>query len=403
MPTPISRRKAVGELLALTRPTTHATLAPVDAVGLAVAQDAATLCDVPERACSVRDGYAVRSADVADAAPLRPVRLTVGECIRAESADPALVAEGTAARVLTGGPLPPGADAVLAEEDVEADGGAILVRDPARQGWYVRRAGGEIPSGTVVAGAGTVITPQAAAVMTRTRVIGVRAHPRPLARILALGSELAAPGGRETGSARFPADNLILLRGLFDRAGADVERTGVIPDNRDRLVETLSGALPEIAVTTGGTGNSERDFAFEAALQAGFAEVFKRIDIRPGRNMFAARRDRTLLFGLPGPPAAVHACFHAVILPVIRRLRGLPDRTEPIRAKFTQPINARPGSEWLVQCELALNGSTLSATPYAGKAVPPMFGLSQAHGLAVLQGGATLAPGDETEILTTFF
>ncbi|AMK10310.1 molybdopterin molybdotransferase MoeA [Pseudodesulfovibrio indicus] len=403
MPTPISRTKAVRDLLALARPAEPVTLAPVDAVGLTAALDAAALCDVPERACSVRDGYAVRSADVAGAKPLHPVRLTVGECIRAESPDPALVVEGATARVLTGGLVPPGADAVLAEEDVETDGDAILVREPVRKGWFVRATGGEIPSGTVVAREGRIITPQAAAVMTRTRVTGVSAHPRPLARIMALGSELTAPGGRETGLERFPADNLILLRGLFAQAGASVEQTGVIPDNCDELVRFLSGPLPEIAITTGGTGNSERDFAFEAATRAGFTEVFKRIDIRPGRNMFAAHRDRTLLFGLPGPPAAVHACFHAVILSVIRRLRGLPDQAEPLKARFTQPINARPGSEWLVQCELALNGSTLCATPYAGKAVPPMFGLSQANGLAILQGNTTLVPGDEAEILTTFF
>ncbi|OIQ49706.1 Molybdopterin molybdenumtransferase [Pseudodesulfovibrio hydrargyri] len=408
MHTPISRKDAVQKLLRRARPAKARPVAPMDGVGLAAGLDAAALCDVPEHACSVRDGYAVRSEDVERARPSAPVRLEVRGCLRAESVDPEILEPGTAVRVLTGGPVPPGADAVYAEEDVREEDGHILAGEPVRSGWFVRAAGGEIAAGTVITPAGGEITPQAAAVMTRTRVDSILVHPRPRVRLMALGSELAKPGIDPaelpaSGTARFPADNLVLLKGLFEAAGAKVERTGVIPDDRERLISVLSGPdLPEIIATTGGTGNSERDFAFEAALEAGFEPLFKHIDIRPGRNMFAAAHGNTLLFGLPGPPAAGHACFHAVILPVVRRLRGLPE-PKPRTARFTQAINVRPGSEWLVQCRLEIQGSTLTATPLAGKAVPPMHGLAQAHGLAVLQSGQTLTPGDEAEILTTLF
>ena len=104
-----------------------------------------------------------------------------------------------------------------------------------------------------------------------------------------------------------------------------------------------------------------------------------------------------------GPPAAVFACFHAIILPIIRRLRGLPDQTEPIMARFDQGVSARPGSEWLVQCALSFKGSGLIATPFVGKEVPPMLGMAKAHGLAVIQGGDAILPGGETEILSTRF
>jgi molybdopterin molybdotransferase len=408
MHTPISRADAVRKLLRRARPAGELAVAPMDGVGLAAGLDVSALCDVPEHACSVRDGYAVQSRDVAPAKAMAPVRLAVHGCLRAESADPDSIEPGTAVRVLTGGPVPPGADAVHAEEDVREEGDHILVFEPVRPGWFVRAAGGEIAAGTVITPAGHEITPQAAAVMTRTRVDSILVRPRPRARLMALGSELAKPGPVQAerivpGTARFPADNLVLLKGLFEAAGAIVERTGVIPDDRERLVAALSGPdLPEIFVTTGGTGNSERDFAFEAAIESGFEPIFKRIDIRPGRNMFAAARGDTLLFGLPGPPAAGHACFHAVILPVVRTLRGLPE-TKTRTARFTQAINARPGSEWLVLCRLEIEGSTLTATPLAGKTVPPMHGLARAHGLAVLQSGQTLTPGDEVEVLTTLF
>ncbi|MCJ2166040.1 MULTISPECIES: molybdopterin molybdotransferase MoeA [unclassified Pseudodesulfovibrio] len=404
MHTPISRQRAVQELLRIARPLKSEAISPMDGVGLVAAHDVKALCNVPEHACSVRDGYALRAEDVKLAGTMKPVRLAVGECIRAESTAPGRVGKGQTARVLTGGPIPPGADAVLAEEDVETENGDILVRTPVRSGWFVRAVGGEIRKETIITETGRIISPQAAAVMTRTRVSSVLAHPRPQARILALGSELAAPGCEEHGMARFPADNLILLRGLFEQSGAMVIKTGVMPDDENRLVKTLSATdLPDLVVTTGGTGNSERDFTRMAAQESGFTPIFSRIDIRPGRNMVAAVRGNTLLFCLPGPPAAVHACYHAVILPVVRRLRGLPDREQPLKARFTKGINVHPGSEWMVQCELNIQGSAITATPFAGKEVPPMFGLGRAHGLAVLQSGDSILRGEETEILTTLF
>ncbi|BDQ34098.1 molybdopterin molybdotransferase MoeA [Pseudodesulfovibrio portus] len=402
MPAPVSRIQALQLLLEAAAPHDATGCPAADSIGLVAARDIAAGCDVPETACSVRDGYALRADDVKKAGSMRPVRLAVKQCIRAESMDPDPIGPGEAARVLTGGTVPPGADCVLAEEDVEAANGDILVTATVRPGWFVRPVGGEIADGTVITHGGREITPQAAAVMTRTRLAHVPVHPRPTARILALGSELAAPG--EADFAHFPADNLVLTSGLFERAGATVTTTSVLPDEKARLVDTLSRTdLPDVVVTTGGTGNSERDFARSGALMSGFDILFDTVDMRPGRNVFAARRGRTLLFGLPGPPAAVFTCFHALILPVVRSLRGLPNPEEPVMARFTKGINVRPGSEWLVQCELVIDGSQLSASPLAGKEVPPMLGMGRATGLAVIQGGDTVRPGDEREILTTSY
>jgi len=402
MPAPVSRIQALQLLLEGTAPREPADRAPAEAIGLVAARDIGAGCDVPETACSVRDGYALRADDVKKAGSMRPVSLAVKQCIRAESMAPEPIGAGETARVLTGGTMPPGADCVLAEEDVEIKGDGILVTTPVRPGWFVRPVGGEIGGGTVITPGGREITPQAAAVMTRTRLAHVPVHPKPGARILALGSELAAPG--EACGDRFPADNLVLTGGLFERAGAEVTKTSVLPDEKSRLVAMLSRTdLPDLVVTTGGTGNSERDFARSGALMSGFDILFDTVDMRPGRNVFAARRGTTLLFGLPGPPAAVFTCFHALILPVVRRLRGLPSPEKPVTARFTQGINVRPGSEWLVQCELGIDGSQLTATPLAGREVPPMLGMGRAAGLAVIKGGDTVAPGDEMEILTTSY
>lgn len=412
---PISRRRAIRRLLDAARPPEPVALSPMDCVGLVAAAEITAGCDVPERASSVRDGYAVRAADIAASSGARPTLLRVTHTVRAESAASRPVEPHTTARVLTGGMIPPGADTVLAQEDVTIRECApespecIAVREPVRPGWFVRAAGGEIARGDTIVCQGRAITPQAAAVMIRTRIESVPVHPRPCARVVALGSELADPtlaDAHDCGNpaARFPADNLVMVSGLLARCGLERVETGVLPDNEERLVALLSCPdLPGIVITTGGTGRSERDFARVGARRAGFATLFDSLDIRPGRNMFAAHRDNTLLFGLPGPPAAVFACFHAVILPAVRRLRGLAEPVQPLTARLDTAISTRPGGEWLALCSLKRVGACMTATPLTGPDSPPMLAMALAHGAVVLEGGGAMLPGDEVEVLTTLY
>nr|WP_285905873.1 molybdopterin-binding protein [Pseudodesulfovibrio sp. SB368] len=401
------------------RPTTPTAMAPMECAGLVAAADVAAACDVPERASSVRDGYALRAADIAAATTGRPVVLRVTHTVRAESDALRPVEPGTAARVLTGGMLPPGADAVVAEEDVAHGGGhaprpthgdaeCIEVRAPVRPGWFVRAAGGEIARGDVFVSQGREITPQAVAVMLRTQVASAWVHPAPRARVVALGSELSDPTHAKHGDpthplARFPADNLVLTSGLLARCGLGAIETGVLPDDEERLTALLAAEdLPELVLTTGGTGRSERDFARAGARRTGFETLFNSLDIRPGRNMFAARREATLLIGLPGPPTAVFACFHAVVLPLVRRLRGLTDPAA-VTARLDAPLSTRPGGEWLAPCILGRDGAHLRASVLAGKTTPPMLATGLANGVAVMPGGEAMLAGDEVEVLTTLF
>ena len=398
----IPRSRALQRIFRYAAPGDPERLAPFQASGRIASHNVTAFCNVPEQPCSLRDGYAVRTADIENAGPMHPVRLAVTQTVHAESHPDAPVEPGGAARVLTGGIVPEGGDAVLAEEDVEIEGDAITVRTPVRPGWFVRPVGGEIELGAVIIRAGETITPQAAAVMVRTRSGSVHVHPPVRARVLALGSELADPAceGVDT-QARFPADNLILAGGLLRESGAEIIETGVLHDDPALLVETLSGDLPGIVVTTGGTGNSERDFALQGAERAGFTTLFQGADIRPGKNLFVAVRGDTLLFGLPGPPAAVFACFHGFILPTLRRMRGLPDAVPPLMARFEEGLSVRPGSEWIVPCRLYRRGATLMAEPLIGKHTPPMLALGRAHGAALIPGGDGVLPGDEVEIVTS--
>lgn len=401
----ISRDRALRRLSKTARLQEAVATSPFEAIGLVASHNICAFCDVPEAACSVRDGFAVRTVDIEKAAATRPVTLPVTQVVRAESREAFPVDPGCAARVLTGGMVPQYADAVLAEEDVEVDGDSILVRAPVRPGWFVRAAGGEIEKGSIITRKGEVITSQAAAVMIRTRVTSIHAHPMPTVRVIALGSELSDPCcGEGCDTARFPADNLVLTSGLLKQSGAEVVQAGVLPDSETQLVETLSAAeLPDVIITTGGTGRSERDFARMGAQDAGFETIFDHVDLRPGRNMFAAHKNNTILFGLPGPPSAVFACYHAIILPFIRRLRGVAERATPLTARVKNGISARPGGQWVVLTTLQHACGELVATPLTSKDMPPMLAIGKAHGVALISGGDSILPEGEVEIASVLY
>ena len=401
-----SRRLALQRLVEFAGPGEPVSVRPHEGVGLVLAETARAACAVPEAACSLRDGYAVRWEDVRAASAASPVRLTIAQTVHAESAPTSSLGPGECARILTGGRLPAGGDAVAPEEDVTQgdatkDGGTILVQQPLRPSCFVRATGDEIEQGAAVINAREVVTPQAAAVLARSRAAAIRVFPRPTASVLALGSELfdpfdATPSSDET---RFPADNLVLLSGLLEKGGVEVRSAHILPDVRDLLTTALTvDDLPDVVITTGGTGRSERDFARSGAERAGFEMVVDHVDIRPGWNMFVARRDGTLLFCLPGPPAAGFACFHAVILPTLRRLRGAPEPLTPAMARLTSGLSAKPGGEWLVPVELRWAGSVREASPMV-RDLPAMLAMARADALAVIPPSSAISAGEDVEIL----
>ncbi len=392
----VSRSRAIRRLLQNIRLPETVSLSPHKAIGRIASHDIFACNNVPEQACSVRDGFALRTEDIATATPMEPVRLAVTQTIRAESMQADPIIAGNAARVLTGGMIPPGADGVLAEEDVEIKGDTISILTPIQPGKFMRAAGGEIGRGDTIIQAGQAITPQAAGVMVRTRVSSIKVYQSPTAQVISLGSELFDPGsGEECEKGCFPADNLVLASGLLEQSGLTVQKKGVLPDSTSQLTGVLSADdLPNLIVTTGGTGRSERDFARSCVQATGFEIIVDHIGIRPGHNMFAARKGETLLFGLPGPPAAVFACFHAILLPVLRSMLGLIDTT-PRTARLRQGITAKPSGERVVLCRFERHGAVTHATPLVGKKVAPMLAIGLADGVIILQSGKSLSVGDE--------
>jgi molybdopterin molybdotransferase len=321
------------------------TLAAEVALGRVLAADVAARTSLPPWDNSAMDGYAIRSADVAGATELSPVRLAVVGDVRAGIAPEMTVGHGTAVRIATGALVPPGADAVVAVEQTTPidDAGAVgargrdasgplpaacLVHEAVRVGGSIRLAGDDIRMGLGVAVAGDVVTPAVVSLSTGAGVPEVVVYRRPRVAVLATGDEVRSSGA-DLGPAGIPDANGPGLRAMVREAGAEPVDLGIAAD----LLEDVEARLrlgidtADIVVVAGGVSVGPYDVVKLAFERVGRVDLW-RVAVQPGkpfafgRATVAGRARPVLLFGLPGNPVSAFVTFELFVRPVLRRLAG---------------------------------------------------------------------------------
>jgi molybdopterin molybdotransferase len=321
------------------------TLSTFDALGRVLASDVVSTIDVPPQDNSSMDGYALRARDV----PSPGAVLSVSQRIAAGHVGVAL-APGTAARIFTGAQVPPGADAVVMQEQAEPAGeGAVRVVVAPQPGQWIRRRGEDVRSGAVVLAAGVRLTPQALGLAATVGAAELAVVRRPRVALFSTGDELMMPG-RVAPAALPPGaiynSNRYTLRGLLLAAGCDVTDLGIVPDRLDATRETLRLAAQrhDLILTSGGVSVGEEDHVRPAVQAQGRVELWQ-VAIKPGKPLaFGAvrRADRgeALFMGLPGNPVSSLVTFVLAVAPVLRALQGadpaLPSAL-PLRADFDWP------------------------------------------------------------------
>ncbi|MES9997731.1 molybdopterin-binding protein [Desulfovibrio aminophilus] len=395
----ISLEQALELLLAAAEPAAPHPLPLAEALGLASAEDIGADHDVPVQARSALDGVALRSADTLAASAAAPLLLAVNGHVRPSTEPEHPLEPGLACRVLTGAPLPHGADAVAPDEEIFLAGETVTLTAPVPVGRGVRLPGSELARGTTILSRGQILGPAAAAALASLGRTEIHAVPPPRALVLAVGNELVPL--EEARRARGPllvADNLLLLRGLLLESGVREVEAAVCPNEPEVIVRALRRTEADLVVTTGGTGPGDRDFSFSSATSAGFNPLFRGLALHPAKSALALRRDRSLLFCLPGTPPAVFAAFHALILPALLALRGVRAPQPRTRALLTAQLKGSERAQRLTPCSLALEEGRLLATPLAG-VLGPRGQMLQAHGLAVTPPGPGQAAGELADVL----
>ena len=328
-------------------------------LGRVTAENIRAAMDVPPTDNSAVDGYAVGSGDIPAAG--RRDLVVVAE-LAAGGVFPDTLQPGQALRIMTGAPMPAGADTVYPQEIVEREGPRVSVPH-IQNGANVRERGEDVKAGDVVVPAGTVLRPQELGVAASLGLAQLLVRQRPRVAVLSTGDEVAEPGA-ERKPGQIYDSNRFALKSLVEAAGGQVTDYGIVPDVSDELHARLreAAASAEIVLSSGGVSVGEYDLV-KAVLQEVGSTDFWQVAMQPGRPIAVGHIGATHFFGLPGNPVACMLTFHLFVRPVLWKLLGRRDlfgprfhavTVEPMRKKvgrreFKRGILAYAGERWQVR------------------------------------------------------
>ncbi|HMM48111.1 MAG TPA: molybdopterin molybdotransferase MoeA [Miltoncostaeaceae bacterium] len=371
----LEQARALAARLAPTAPTEAVALA--DLPGRRLAETVTARAPVPPFTNSAMDGYAVRAADTPGALRLR------GESAAGRPGAGAL-SPGETWRISTGAPLPPGADAVVRQEDARVEADLIHIAQPISPGNDVRHAGEDLAAGAPVLPAGHIVTPHEVGVIAAAGHARVACHARITVAVLATGDELAEPG-TSLGDGVIYESNTHGICAQARAAGARIGAVVRVGDNRpateDAVRELLGGdEPPTLLVTLGGLSVGPHDHIRPALAAAGVQLHMHRLRMRPGQPTAIGTRDGQVVLALPGNPVSAAICFHLFG----RTLLGAPPRWN-LRLPLTVPLTKRPGLAQIVRCRIGPDGLTPLA--HQGSAAVSSLALVDALALAPADAG----------------
>lgn len=391
--------EALAELLGHAQPLAGTeAVSTFDADGRVLAQDLVSALQVPPQDNSSMDGYAVRSAEIAD----EGVVLPVSQRIAAGAAGQPLV-PGSVARIFTGAPVPQGADAIVMQEDVEPAGEQIVrilrVPDP---GQWIRRSGEDVTRGAAVLSKGERLAPSGCGLAASIGMNVLQVARRPKVALFSTGDELVMPGEvapeRMKPGAIYNSNRFFLVQ-LLRRLGCEVTDYGIVPDKRDVTLDALRSASQahDLILTSGGVSVGEEDHIKPAVQQLGSLDLWQ-IAIKPGKPFAYGKVGGAHFIGLPGNPVSSFVTFLLLVRPFLLKLQGasrLVPRPVPMRAHFDWP-RADKRREFLRVQRDAEDGLALFPNQSSGVLTSMVWG----DGLVDNPAGRTIARGDTVSFLS---
>jgi len=298
-------------------------MALLDSQGLLLAENVVTEVPLPGFDNSAMDGYAVRAVDTRAASPDNPVQLPVTGDVVAGTKSRSGMGPGLSVRIMTGAPIPAGADAVIPLERTDRGVAKVTISEPVLSGECIRRAGEDLAAGAPALSAGAAIGPQQIALLAAVGRDRVLVRPRPRVIVLSTGSELIEVG-QQPGFGEVPDANSYLIAAAARDAGADAYRLGIVPDDHSKLLDVLESQLlrADVLITTGGVSMGAFDVVKQALTELGTVD-FVRVAMQPGRPQgFGFLGDHVPIFCLPGNPVSALVSFEIFARPAIRKLLG---------------------------------------------------------------------------------
>jgi molybdopterin molybdotransferase len=370
----------------------------MESLGLAVAEDVVAPIALPSFDNSAMDGYAVCLADVVTATESSPVQLPVVGEIGAGQAQLLAMSPGTAVKIMTGAPMPVGADSVVPYEWTDRGVAQVRIDRAPTLGQHVRPAGEDVTAGDVLVEHGTVLGPRHLGLLAAVGRATVRSRPRPRVVVISTGSELREPG-TELGHDSIYDGNSFLLAAAARKAGAIAYRVGIVPDEPRAFLDALHDQLvrADIVITSGGVSQGDFDVVKEALLPLGTV-WFGGVGMQPGKPQGFGHvgEDRTPIFTLPGNPVSSYVSFEQFVLPAIRKMMGkLPYSRPTTRARLTHTISSPKGRRQFVRGEYAVDSAGPYVAPVGGHGSHLIGDLASSNALVVVPEDVTSVPAGE--------
>ncbi len=367
----------------------------LDAQGCVLAEDVIARTDLPVFDNSAMDGYAVHSVDVASASPTTPVTLPVLGDVPAGSVSAHGLAPGTAIRIMTGAPLPSGADAVVQVELTDGGVANVKIHGAVPPGRHVRRGGDDVLSGDIVLPKGTRLGPRQIGLLAAIGRDRVLARPKPRVVVLSTGSELVEPGTPAAGGQIWDSNSFLITTAARE-AGAVAFRIGIVPDEPKQLIDAIEDQLirADLVVTTGGVSVGAYDVVKEVMSRLGTVE-FDRISMQPGmpQGRGVIGPDKTPIFTLPGNPVSAYVSFEVFVRPVIRQLLGAKTIYRPeVRASSLTGFTSPAGKRQFARGALGVEDGRYVVTPLDGQGSHRVRDLAHANSLIVVPEDVTEVP-----------
>ena len=392
-----SYEEAVELLLSAARPIAERErIALADALDRVLAEPVLSGVDVPPWDNSAMDGYALRAADAANP----DSRLPVSQRIPAGTA-PQPLTPGTAARIFTGGPIPPGADSVVIQEVCEAVEGGVRILEPPRTGANIRRAGEDIRQGAEIIRAGTLLKPQHLGLAASVGADGVVVSRRPRVALFATGDELVMPG-QPLAPGKIYNSNLFTASGLLKALGCEVVPLGIVEDTLEATCAALEqGARDaDLVLASGGVSVGEEDHVKPAVEQLGSLALWK-IAIRPGKPLAFGHIGGTPFIGAPGNPVSLFVTFLLFARPFIRRLQGCAQVTPEVlsaRADFDWPRPDKRREYVRARLYRGRDGE-LWAESFPSRSSGVLSSVTWSNALAIIPESQALKTGDRIDCI----
>lgn len=369
-------------------------------VGSVLAEPIRARWNVPPLDNSAMDGFAVRSCNLTNATPGNPEILDVIESLPAGHMTARDVRDGTAIRIMTGAPIPAGADAVVPIENVVVDGNRIAISHAVQPGMHIRLAGEDVKSGDEVLLPGTVLSPAAVGMLASLGYRTVLVHRQPQVSVLSTGDELVDVGGDRSGG-RIIASNTYSLSAQILQCGASPMIAAIAVDTvtsiKERIAE-VGGA--DVIVTSGGVSKGDYDLVIPALESLGCKILFSSVKMRPGHPTTFGVLDGKPVFALPGNPVSCMVAFEQFVRPVLMRMMGHKHTRRPVvRARLTHTLRQKPGRLGFIRALVTATPEGLLVSAAGSQSSGVLRSMVNANGLLLFPEDMSEMPmGHEVEV-----